>query len=120
MIAGWIAVALAGVHFEAPPAAGVETIVAVTDAADQPAPGETVRVVHRPGLTGEEDLAIGITDGRGRVRWTPTQGGIAVVRAGDERLPVEVAGGVGAAAAPWLALFVAGGGLIGVGWRRRR
>ena len=52
--------------------------------------GRTVTVVFRPGLAGERELAIGITDGRGRVRWTPESGGHTVVHAGAETRDVVV------------------------------
>lgn len=88
MIALWIGVAWASVTLdvEGEPVAreGVETIVLVTDEIGDSQSGETVRVVHRPGLAGEKELAIGITDGRGRVRWTPETSGIAKIRAGDQ------------------------------------
>mgnify|MGYP000043866742 CR=1 FL=1 len=67
------------------------TVVEVLDADQHPRSGETVRVLHRPGLAGEEEQAIGITDGRGRVSWTPSSPGVAVVRAGEEREAVHIA-----------------------------
>ena len=83
--------ALAAVTTESPPLEGVETRIALTDERGEPASGETVRVVHRPGLSGEQELAIGITDGRGRVRWVPAAPGVARIRGGDEVLLVDVA-----------------------------
>jgi hypothetical protein len=67
-----------------------------------PAAGVTVRVVHRPGLGGEREAAIGITDGLGRVRWTPELPGVSALRAGDDPLWVVVG-----AESPWT------GGTIG-------
>ena len=67
-----------------------EVKLALTDADGQPRSGETVRVIHRPGIAGESELAIGISDGRGRVRWTPQVAGVATVRAGDETLSVRI------------------------------
>jgi hypothetical protein len=95
-----VASAFAGVDFEVPPREGVETVVVVTapgigEEAPQPVAGATVRVTHRPGLAGEKELAIGITDGRGRVRWVPGEGGVADVRANDEVERVRIdSGGV--------------------------
>jgi len=83
--------AMASVELESPPVVGEPTVVKVLDDDDRPRSGETVRVVHRPGLAGEEEQAIGITDGRGRARWTPSTPGVAVIRAGDERQPAMVA-----------------------------
>lgn len=84
-------VASATIEIETPPTPGEETIVRVLAQDGRPRAGETVRVVHRPGLAGQRELAIGITDARGRVRWTPAEAGVAVVRAGEERLPVRIA-----------------------------
>ncbi len=75
---------------EQPPIEGVETVIVVTDGADRPDPGVTVRVVHRPGLDGAQELAIGTTDGLGRVRWTPEEAGVAELRANQVVMPVSV------------------------------
>ena len=74
----------------APPLLGTELVIEVQHNDGRPRPGETVRVVHRPGLGGEQELAIGITDGLGRVRWTPESPGVAVLRAGDETQSIRV------------------------------
>lgn len=92
MIAWWIGVASAAVTLDAEPARqGTEAVVLVTDEIGDPRSGETVRVVHRPGLAGEKELAVGITDGRGRVRWTPEASGITNLRAGDQVQVIRVA-----------------------------
>lgn len=91
MIAWCIGAAIAGVRVETPPIAGVETVVVVTDELGDPTGGETVRVIHRPGLARERERAVGITDGRGRVKWTPQSPGIARLQAGDEPLRIRVA-----------------------------
>jgi len=83
--------ASATVTFTPVPIVGQATVVEVLDADQHPRSGETVRVLHRPGLAGEEEQAIGITDGRGRVSWTPSSPGVAVVRAGEEREAVHIA-----------------------------
>jgi hypothetical protein len=108
------------VTLEAPAMFGVEVVIAVTDERGDPAGGETVRVVHRPGLAGEREVAVGITDGRGRVRWTPDAAGVARVRAGDEILPVRVQGPVPPAVPVLIGLLAAGGLLaLGLGLSRR-
>ena len=83
-------VAHAGIELEAPPELGVETVILVADDNGDGRPGETVRVVHRPGLAGEREVAVGITDGRGRVRWTPQLDGVAAIRADAETLTVRI------------------------------
>lgn len=109
----WLAaLARAEVRLEAPAEVGQETVIALVDPEGRGRAGQTVRVVHRPGLAGEKELAIGITDGRGRVRWTPDQPGVARLRAGDETLPITVAGG--ATPAPTV-LLLAALGLGGLG-----
>jgi len=91
VILPWLAsLAWASITIEDPPRPGEETVVVVTDDAGRPRAGETVRVIHRPGLGGEREVAVGITDARGRVRWTPQMDGVTVVRAGEERLSVRV------------------------------
>lgn len=91
MIFGWAAAAQATVTFAGPLQAGEEVLVEVTDSTKEPLIGETVRVVHRPGLSGEREVAVGITDARGRVRWTPESPGVARLRAGDEWQAIRVA-----------------------------
>ncbi len=83
--------AAAELSTEVPPTLGNETVVVVLDDEGRPRAGETVRVVHRPGMAGELEVAIGITDGRGRVRWTPDLPGIAVIRADEETKKFHVA-----------------------------
>lgn len=88
---GWAAVEVEGTaEGGAEVQQGVEVVIAVSDEAGDPRSGETVRVIHRPGLAGEAELAIGISDGRGRVRWTPGVSGVARIRAGDEATMVRV------------------------------
>ncbi|NCG20161.1 MAG: hypothetical protein GWP91_14225 [Rhodobacterales bacterium] len=74
----------------AAPMQGDEVVIEVHHNDGRPRPGETVRVVHRPGLGGEQELAIGITDGLGRVRWTPESPGVAQLRAGDETQRIRI------------------------------
>lgn len=97
---------------------GQEVVLAVIDEAGDPRSGETVRVIHRPGLAGEQELAIGISDGRGRVRWTPEVSGVARIRAGEETTTVRIV-----AATPPIAvattlglLLLTSAGALGYGW----
>ncbi len=85
----WLGLAMAGVSFEGPLAQGKEVVV-MLDRGGAPGRGETVRVVHRPGTVYERERAIGITDGRGRVAWTPEEGGVAEVRGGDDTIRVRI------------------------------
>ena len=93
MMALWLlcALALGGITTDGPPTLGKALVISVLDVEGHGQGGETVRVVHRPGLAGEREVAIGITDGLGRVRWTPEIRGIAQLRAGDERVAVHIA-----------------------------
>ena len=70
---------------------GTESIITYTNADGDPAPGVTVTIVHRPGLQGSSESAAGITDGLGRVRFVPTEGGVVEIRAQDEMLRSRVA-----------------------------
>lgn len=91
MIGWWIACALADVVVDPPPKAGDASVVYVTDDLGSPRRGETVRVVHRPGTSFERERAIGITDGRGTIEWTPEQAGLATLRAGSTTVPLHIA-----------------------------
>jgi hypothetical protein len=105
----WFAVAWASLTFEPEPAEGSPTVITVVDDRQRPRSGETVRVVHRPELAATVEQAIGITDARGQVKWTPSQPGVAIVRAGDEASPVHVAA---AASRPVIGLLL---GLLALG-----
>ncbi len=117
----WAAVSLADVGFESPPAEGAETVVTVARDGE-PVGGATVRVVLRPGLAGSREVAVGITDGRGRVQWTPEAGGLTAVRAGDEVVTVLVAAQQPPAATLVTlgALVAAAAAFLGVGLARAR
>jgi hypothetical protein len=56
----------------------------------RPCEGKTVSVVLRPDLSDSQELAIGVTDSRGRVRWTPDRSGVAELRADNARLRVAI------------------------------
>lgn len=123
--------AMGGVTFETPPVEGEETVVVVVEGTpggdlaedSRPVGGATVRAVYRPGLPGQHEQAIGITDGRGRARWTPTEGGVAIVRANDDALDVRVTPArppaTTLALATILALGAAGSAAWGLSRRRR-
>jgi hypothetical protein len=89
LLASWICVA--ATTFEAAPTLGASTVIVVSDGDGLPSPGETVRVVYRPGLAGAVEQAVGITDRRGRVRWEPAQAGLVAVRAGRDEQITRVA-----------------------------
>jgi hypothetical protein len=78
--------ALPGISLGGVPTVGEEVVVTVAGPDGAGAPGATVRAVHRPGLYGEREVAIGITDGMGRVRWTPDVAGVTVLSADDHQL----------------------------------
>jgi len=90
MIALLATLAFADIVVESPPVAGQEVTITVVDDVSMPVPQATVRAIHRPGLPGERDLAVGLTDARGRVYWTPSDGGPMLLRARDEEAVVHV------------------------------
>lgn len=111
----------ASIELGAAPTVGDEIVVSVVDGQGRPARGETVRVIHRPGLPTEEERAIGISDARGRVTWTPDRPGRFALFAGDQRFegrvpypqpPPEPMVGL---------LLLVGAAFVAVvyGWRRR-
>jgi hypothetical protein len=50
-----------------------------------------VRVHHDHGLPRATELAIGITDARGRVRWTPAKPGLSQLQAAEETITISIA-----------------------------
>lgn len=114
----WLGLALASaaVGLDPLPMEGRETVVTVADADGRPRSGETVRVLHRPGLAAEVEQAIGITDARGQVRWKPTVPGVAHVRAGDEVAPVHVEAARMRPDVPLLVTLLLLGGLAAIGY----
>jgi hypothetical protein len=112
--------ALAGVGFESSPRDHEETVITVTREGEAAA-GETVRIVMRPGLGGSRELAVGITDGRGRVKWIPEGAGLTEVRAGAESVTVLVAGDLPPVTVGVFGLLAAvAAGFLVVGFRPRR
>ena len=71
--------------------AGQELTIVVLDDISQPVPQATVHAIQRPGLPGERDVAAGLTDARGRIYWTPSEGGPLLLRAREDQLVVHVA-----------------------------
>lgn len=105
------------------PVVGGESAITVVDDLSQPVISASVRVVHRPGLVGERELSIGLTDSRGTVYWTPEHAGPARLRAGSTPVLVHVARDQ-APIARWILLGALGAlilVLIGYGaWPARR
>ena len=97
----WLSVCLAGIQVTAIegeaadvlPRVGEPVSLQVTGPDQHPQAGQTVRVIHRPGLAAEQEQAIGITDARGTVEWTPALPGVARVRAGRQDETFLVDGG---------------------------
>lgn len=83
--------AFAEIIVEPAPVAGTEVAITVLDDLSRPISGATVRAVARPGLARERDLAVGLTDNRGRVYWTPRDGGPVVLQARTDSTRVHVA-----------------------------
>ena len=125
MIVLWSTLAFAALTVDPAPTQGVESTVLVTGDDLAPRAGVTIRVVHRPGLDGTRELSVGITDTRGRVRWTPELAGTAVLRSDNDALPLAVAWqGAPPETLILLGLLVAGalvaaGYGVFTGWRRR-
>lgn len=72
------------------PLVGEEVEITVLDDLSRPLSGTPVRVVHRVGLAGERELAVGLTDSRGNVYWKPGQPGRALIRARTQEHTVHV------------------------------
>jgi hypothetical protein len=112
----------AAVLIEPEPVVGQESTITVLDDLSRPISGATVRAVHRADLPGERDLAVGLTDARGRVYWTPSTPGLTRLRARDDEQPVIVTGPVPVAPAVLLAfaaLLALGAAVVGL-WPRQR
>jgi hypothetical protein len=125
MIHCWLlltAIAHAGIVFEPAPQLAEETVLTVLDEQQQPVAGATVRAFHREGLAQARELAIGITDIRGRVKWTPAEAG--PVRVDASKLSAEVFVAWPAPPAdtviPWLLIPLAGLPMLWLGRPRRR
>jgi len=69
---------------------GRETTVTVVDDLSHPIVGATVRATWRTGLEGERDVAVGLTDARGQVPWTPDQNGTVLLAVRDVNEVVQV------------------------------
>ena len=118
MIILWLStLCLAGIQWDGAPVQGEPTVLAVTNDSGTPIQGETARVVYREGLAASEEVAVGITDNRGQVSWTPERGGTAIIFAGDrqrrvairyDRVPMDTAGTLGLVFGLCLASFAFG------------
>ena len=99
--------------------------VQLVDADNRPIVGATLRVMHRPGLPGEVELGLGITDSSGRVVWTPEVAGPATLSTRLHQAPVELHVAVSHVSWPLNALvpigliFLTGLALMGLGVRGR-
>ncbi|MFT7518633.1 MAG: hypothetical protein ACI9MC_000765 [Kiritimatiellia bacterium] len=82
--------ARADIILDAPAIEGQETSITIINDLSQPQSGVTVRVLLRNGLPGERDLAVGLTDSRGKVFWKPKTGGIAIIKISGQTLAVPV------------------------------
>ncbi len=110
------ALALAGIEVDPSPVEGVESLVLVVDDEGRPLPGKTVRVIHRPELHGQEEQAVGITDGKGRIRWTPSRAGVTRMRADEMQIELAVAWTSPPPGALVLVLLLLLAGLAGLGY----
>lgn len=90
MIVAWLLLAAAPIAVDPPPAIGQESVVTVIDDIGRPVVGTPVRIEHRPDLDGSRELAIGVTDGLGRARWKPEEGGVTAIKVGQQQLRVAV------------------------------
>lgn len=86
----WMPSALAGLDLDGTPALEQAITATLTEEDGSAVVGKTVRVIYRPGLTDSSEVAVGITDARGQVAWTPDQPGTAVLVAEDISLPVAI------------------------------
>lgn len=104
MITLWLAAGLAsaGVVVDPPPSIGAPSLITITDEAGQPRAGLSLRAVHRPGLWGAREVGAGITDARGRTRWTPEQAGATALFSGNEALGVVRVGWDAPPTSVWL------------------
>lgn len=83
--------AQAAVMVDPAPVQGAESTITLLDDSGAPRPGVTVRVFHGRGLELVEEVAVGITDARGRALWTPQRAGRTVVHSEHEERAVHVA-----------------------------
>lgn len=85
-----LAVAFATITIDPPPQVEVESALVVLKDEERPAAGATVRAWLHPGLPEEREIAIGVTDARGRVLWTPEVAGRVRIEAADQELGLLV------------------------------
>lgn len=91
----------------------------VLDDKARPRSGDTVKVVHRPGLADRREVVVGTTDSLGRVRWTVDAPGPVDVLVGAETVRMHAAWSTPPAEAALLlgALLALAAGLVA--WGRR-
>lgn len=70
----------AGVVATPPATPGATSQILLSDAQGAVKRGGTASAVTRPGLPGQAERGLGVTDARGRVRLTPEGSGVVVVR----------------------------------------
>ena len=113
----------ATIEVEEPVTAGQEVAITVVNDLSQPRPGLTVRAIYRRDLATEQDMAVGLTDARGRVYWTPKRGGPVTLRAKSEEQLVQVGYAWPDATSYVLGIpaFILGFAMLGLGlWGGRR
>lgn len=87
----FLSVALAGVSFSEPElVADAEVSITLTEEGGAPLAGVPLKVVSNPGTALESSYTVGLTDGSGRVRWTPKEGGPHQLRYGDNTEVAQV------------------------------
>lgn len=69
---------------------GEQSAILMTDADGTALVGQTLRALHRPDLSDSHEVAIGITDGMGRVRWQPDLAGVTRLSSEDHELWVSI------------------------------
>ena len=90
MLALLTAVSLAGIVPPEAPQVGESTTIQVLDGAEHPIPGVSVRIIYRPDTHSANEVNAGLTDGGGKLAWTPIAAGPVVIRALDAEARVMV------------------------------
>jgi hypothetical protein len=80
-----LGLAYATITLDNPLRVGTESAITVVDDLSRPVVGAPVRATYRLGLGDEREVAVGLTDARGMVYWTPTVGGPVALRAREHR-----------------------------------
>ena len=85
-----VSCALAGILIDHPSTTSSEITITVTNSADIPLSGVSVRAHHRPGWHDASEIAVGISDSNGRVRWAPKVSGPALLQAGTQTQTIYI------------------------------